>query len=106
MLKTLAFTAAIAAMTVGLTSGASALPAAKQLGGVTDLTLVSDGCGPGKRFSNSRGHCVWKDGERSFRDERRRQRERENTEDAVDAVDSVLGVITGGPRKHRRRHDD
>ncbi len=60
MLKTLALSAAIGAMTalVAVPAGAMPLSQSKQTVENEDITAVRDGCGRGFRYSSSRGRCV------------------------------------------------
>jgi hypothetical protein len=58
MLKALALTAALGAMSAmfAVDAGATPLAQAKQTAGTDEVTLVRDGCGPGRH--RHRGHCV------------------------------------------------
>jgi hypothetical protein len=60
MLKTLAFTLAMGALSALLVADAGALPLAqaKQTIVHSDTVLVRDGCGPGMRFSRRLRRCV------------------------------------------------
>lgn len=60
IIKTLALTAALGALTTLTISDARAMPLAPATSFATDsdVTLVRDGCGRGMRFSNRRQACV------------------------------------------------
>ena len=60
MLKTLAFTLALGAASALLVADAGALPLAqaKQTVAGSDITLVREGCGPGRQYSERQRRCV------------------------------------------------
>ena len=74
MLKTLAFTLALGAASALLVVDASALPLAqaKQAVAGSDITLVREGCGPGRQYSNRLRRCVEDTPEARMRDNMRR----------------------------------
>jgi hypothetical protein len=60
MLKTLTFALALGTFTTLLAVDAGALPLAQAAQAATssDVVLVREGCGPGRRWSERRHHCV------------------------------------------------
>jgi hypothetical protein len=61
MLKILAFTVALGAGGALLVADAGALPLAQgkqTVGSSSDITLVREGCGPGRQYSNRLRRCV------------------------------------------------
>lgn len=97
MLKTIALTAAIGAMAALVPVGANAMPLApsKQMAVDSNVTLVRDGCGRGKRFSHSRDHCVWAD--RDYRHHR--------SNEAAETVGAFIDAI-GGHNNNRGHHNN
>jgi hypothetical protein len=60
-MRSLAFAAAIGAMALLPSGSAGAFPIAPGVGASVESNVleVRDGCGPGMRWSNGRGMCVW-----------------------------------------------
>jgi len=74
MLKTLAFALTLGAASVFLAADAGAVPLAqgKQTIGGSDISLVREGCGPGRQYSKRLRRCVEDTPEARMRDNMRR----------------------------------